>query len=328
MRQTERSAPLETVPTVEVTPPGAIGVQRSVRLPQQSWAAQFAAAQQLLAGEHVLWVDFEDDDRGVVGRFLGLSIDRQTIMDRFVYVRPEEPLRSRDGCWTAGGVDFDLVLASRPWSLIVIDGVTEAMVTEGLDLNSNSDVATWSRLLPKRCADTGAGTIMLDHVPKSSDNRGRYAIGGQHKLAGLTGCQYVFETERPFSRATTEPVTGVIKITVTKDRPGHVRTFARDGVIARLELTSYPDGGVVAALVRPDDSSMPIDLVLAARIHDHLVIYPASSKNAIETAVTGKAPIIRETLAAMVTQGWIAVTAKGQSHLHTLTDTGSEYFNA
>jgi hypothetical protein len=292
----------------------------------KSWAAQVGSAQVLNEGGDVLWIDFEDDERGVVARLLALMVPRHVIEARFVYVRPEEPLRTRDGRHTAGDIDFGEVLAMRPWSVIVIDGVTEAMVTEGLDLNSNSDIASWSRLLPKRCADTGAGVVMLDHVPKSTDNRGRYAIGGQHKLAGLTGAQYVFEVERPFSRATSEPIVAVIKITVTKDRPGHVRTHARDGVIARMELTSYPDGAVSASFIAPDDSVAPLDLRKAIEIAAHLVIYPKSSQTKIEEAVEGNARNIRSTLLAMVTAGWVAVEQKGQSHLHSLTVSGQGYF--
>ena len=148
-----------------------------------------------------------------------------------------------------------------------------------------------------------------------------------NKLAGLTGCQYVFEVERPFSRATNEPVTGMIKITVTKDRPGHVRTFALDGVIARMELTSYPDGGVAVALLAPE-AHPPLDALIACRIAEHLTVYPKSSKNSIEGAVKGNIGTLRETLMAMVTGGWVFVEHKGQSHLHSLTDTGSEYFGA
>jgi hypothetical protein len=294
----------------------------------KSWVAQIASAQVIQAGGDVLWIDFEDDDRGVVSRLLAMMVDRTVISAHFVYVRPEEPLRNKAGAWTAGGVDFDVVLASRPWALIVIDGVTEAMVTEGLDLNSNSDIATWSRLLPKRCANTGAAVAMLDHVPKSTDNRGRYAIGGQHKLAGLTGAQYVFEVERPFSRATHDPVIGVIKISVTKDRPGHVRTHAREGVIARMELTSYPDGGVTVALLAPEQSTSPLDLILATRIAEYIDVYERSSQSAIEKTVQGNTNSIRATLKSMVESGWVYVEPRGQSHLHTLTETGKDYFIA
>ncbi len=294
----------------------------------KSWAALVAAVQELTAGHNVLWIDFEDDARGVIARLLSMMCPRETIAERFVYLHPEEPLRNRAGAWTVGGVDFDALLASRQWSLIVIDGVTEAMVTEDLNLMDNTDIAKWSRLLPKRCAKTGAAVVMVDHVTKSTDNRGRYAIGGQHKLAGLTGCQYVFEVERKFSRAVSEAITGIVKITVTKDRPGHVRTFARDEVVARMQLTSYPDGGVTAALVRPDDGAAPLDLELAMRIAEQLGIYPGSSKNAIEQAIKGNASNMRQTLTAMVAAGWVSVEQKGQSHRHTLTADGQEYFSA
>ena len=296
----------------------------------KSWAAQVAVVQQINEGANVLWIDFEDDAKGVVARLLSMMCAPDTIRDRFTYVRPEESLRTKDGAWTTGGIAFDTLLASKEWALVIIDGVTEAMVTEGFNLLSNDDIAGWSRLLPKRCAKVGAAVVMIDHVPKSSDNRGRYAIGGQHKLAGLTGCQYIFEVERKFSRAISDPITGVVKITVTKDRPGHVRTYARNDVVARLHLTSYPDGGVSASIVAADDSSTPIDLDIAIKVFEQLTIYPSSSKSAIEGAVGGNTSAIRQTLTAMVTAGWVVVErqGKGLGHYHNLTPEGIKYFSA
>lgn len=292
----------------------------------KSWAAQVAAQQVLTEGHNVLWVDFEDDERGLVSRLRSLLVPREAIAAHFTYLHPDEPLRSSDGRSTIGAMDLEHLLAAKAWTLIAIDGVTEAMVTEGLDPMNNADVARWSRRLPKRCASTGAAVVMLDHVPKASDNRGRYAIGGQHKLAGLTGAQYVFDVERPFSRATHDAVTGIIRITVTKDRPGHVRSHARDGVVARLELTSHPDSAVTATLQPPDASDAPIDMKLAVRIAAHLTIYPRSSKNALEKEITGKSVALRATLTAMVNAGWVAVEQRGQSHLHSLTDAGTAHF--
>jgi hypothetical protein len=293
----------------------------------KTWAALVAAQQKLRTKTNVLWIDFEDDARGVIARLISMMVPRDLIETHFTYLHPEEPLRNKAGAWTVGGIALDALLASRVWSLIVIDGVTEAMVTEGFDLNSNADIATWSRLLPKRCANTGAAVVMVDHVPKSTDNRGRYAIGGQHKLAGLTGAQYIFDIEKPFSRAAKEPVTGIVRITVTKDRPGHVRTFTREGVVARLHLTSYPDGGVTAQLCPPDDStSTTLDMDVANRIVNYLINYPRTSKNALEKELGGNNILLRKTLTSMVAEGWVAVEVRGQSHLHTLTEAGLEAF--
>ena len=58
----------------------------------------------------------------------------------------------------------------------------------------------------------------------------RFALGGQHKLAGLTGAAYKFTTAKFFTRATgTEPVVGRVIITVEKDRPGYVRGRTDEG---------------------------------------------------------------------------------------------------
>lgn len=289
----------------------------------KSWGALTVAAK-LIADSDVLWIDFEDDDRGTVARLRSLMVPADQIVAHFVYVRPDEPLSAKGGAITFAAVDFDELLTSRSWALIVIDGVTVSMSAEGMDINSNLDVARWSAMLPRRCADTGAPTVVIDHVTKSADGRGRYAIGGQHKLAAITGAQYLFEVEVPFGRSTVDERTGIMRVTVTKDRPGHVRSYAVDGVIARLNLTSYPDGGVTAVLVAPDGSQ--IDLKLAGEIAKHLSIYPASSKNSIEGAVDAKALRLRKTLTMMVESGWVTVEKKGQSHLHSLTDAGAEYF--
>jgi hypothetical protein len=65
--------------------------------------------------------------------------------------------------------------------------------------------------------------VCLDHVIKNRETGGRYALGAQHKLAGVTGATYVFSVIRPLARAKSEPVEGIVSLTVTKDRPGYVR---------------------------------------------------------------------------------------------------------
>jgi hypothetical protein len=64
-------------------------------------------------------------------------------------------------------------LPDRALTLVVIDGVTEAMTTEGLALGDNTDVAAWIRLLPKRFAAAGAVVVVIDHVGKNRDDQGR-----------------------------------------------------------------------------------------------------------------------------------------------------------
>lgn len=293
----------------------------------KSWAAQLAAAQILNDGGRVLYIDFEDDVRAVVHRLLALAVNGDIIAKRFTYVRPDEPLEDGRGRITAGGVDFARLLGGEfveaTWDLVIVDGVTEAMTVEGLDLGSNADIATWLRRVPVRLATLGAAVVMIDHVTKSREDRGRFAIGGQHKLAGVTGAAYTFTALRPFYRTTTEPVTGTVSVGVVKDRPGHVRRYARDGTIGTLELTAYPDGGVTAALVPADTDPAP-ELELAIRVLEHLELYDGATTRNIEDGVPGKALTLRSCLKWLAhdDRRWITVEQKGRSHLHWITDEG------
>ncbi len=295
----------------------------------KTWCALLVAAQTLnTATGRVLWIDFEDDQHGIVARLRSLGVDPEAIRTRFVYLRPEEPLVARDGRATAGGVDFGQVL-TEPFDLAIIDGVTESMGNEGLDLMSNADVATWSRRLPKRIATaTGAATASIDHVVKNAESRGRFAIGGQHKLAGLTGAAYRFDVVKRLARATDEPVEGVVTISVMKDRPGHVRAHAVEDRVGTLELTAWPDGGVTARIVPPGDSVTTPNLLLVKRIVDYLNQYDGAAKGVIERDVEGNTEAIRDALRwlADTQRGWVQIRHIGSAHRHHLTDAGRAEF--
>jgi AAA domain-containing protein len=106
----------------------------------------------LREGGDVLYLDFEDDENGVVARLRALGVEVETIAAHLVYLRPDEALHDRRGNATPAAADFAEVVATRDYRLAVIDGVTEAMTTEGLELIDNADVARWIRMLPKRLA--------------------------------------------------------------------------------------------------------------------------------------------------------------------------------
>jgi hypothetical protein len=225
----------------------------------KSWAALLASREAIRNGTDVLYVDFEDDDRGVTGRLRALGLSPEEILKHFVYIRPDEALRTRHDEPTAGADDLRLVLAGRSFALSVVDGVTEAMTTEGLDLMGNTDVAIWMRRLPKRLARMGPAVVVIDHLPKDRTNQGRYAIGAQHKLSGLDGATYKFQIVHYFSRATgTEPVEGRATITVEKDRVGYIRGHCVDpkDVVGDLILTAYPDGGVSGSIEVPTEGAL------------------------------------------------------------------------
>jgi hypothetical protein len=294
----------------------------------KTWMAGAAVAAVIQDGGHVLWIDFEDDENTAVARLKALGLTAGQILSHFAYIRPEEPLSDRQGRATKGQIDFTAAL-QHDYQLIVIDGVTEGMVTEGLDLMDNADIARWLRLLPKRLADTGAAVVALDHLTKNRESQGRYAIGGQHKLAGITGAAYSFEVVKPFARAVgTEPGNGSVIVKVVKDRSGYIRARALDGRIAILDLTSYPDGGVNIQLLPPDSNPAP-DMTLCAELLRYLAQYEGASQTQIEKGIPGKADRIRTALRWMADEerSWVVIDKHGQSYRHTLTASGRTHLD-
>lgn len=182
----------------------------------KSWLVQCAAAECLNEGKSVLYMDFEADARSVGKRLLLLGVPAEVLRDPslFAYVQPEGALdapRDREA--------FEVSL-SRTFDLAVIDGVTDSMGLFGYSVNENDDVAKWQRQLPKLLArKTGAAVVCVDHVTKGSDGRGRYAIGGQHKMAGLDGAAFIVEVTEPFAQG----LAGKATVRVGKDRPGRIR---------------------------------------------------------------------------------------------------------
>ena len=164
---------------------------------------------------------------------------------------------------------------------------------------------------------------MIDHVPKSTDSQ-RFALGSQHKTAGLTGASYRFEAGRQLSRALVDPVEASVTIYVEKDRPGHVRAHqhANDKRIATMELTAYPDGGITIRLQPPGLTQPPSALVTA--IAEHLAIYEGASLSNVEKAIGGNSTNLRAALAWMASpdRAWVEVVKVGQAHRHHLTTSG------
>ena len=299
----------------------------------KSWLLLLAVAQALIAGLNCVWIDFEDDAIGVGGRLINLGVPKDVLLDptRFAYIQPTDALYDhKTGKALPGAVDLADTLHGNTWHIVGIDGVTEAMTVEGLSMLDNTDIATWLRVLPKYIVRiTGAAVCAIDHVTKSKETQGRFAIGGQHKLAGTTGATYKVSTISNLARAVTEPITGQSLVTIQKDRPGWVRPHQQgdDKRIAILEITSYPDGGVSARLLPPDQATILPPWQLCEKILHHLRTYDGETKNNLVEAVGGHAATVREAIRYLVEDAQpplIVVEKVGQSHRHSLTQAGRD----
>ncbi len=182
----------------------------------KSLILQAEAARQISSGNRVLYIDFESDALSVVGRLRTFGCAPADIATHFHYRCPEA--RAESGvelaAWNA--------MLDQPYALAVIDGVTEELGLFGYATVDNDDIAKWFRAVPNMiAARTGAAVVLVDHVAKNPRDRGRHAIGGQTKLAGLTGAAYVVDVVENVGRG----CMGVVKLSIAKDRPGAVRQY-------------------------------------------------------------------------------------------------------
>lgn len=280
----------------------------------KTWTAYVAALEVIKAGGHVLVVDFEDNERTCVSRLMALGLSRPTIGEQVHFVRPSEPLLDRHGRTTPALRDLTESLESWPIAFAVFDGVAEGMALEGLNPLDNGDVARWYREVPRRATARGAAAVVLDHVTKDRETRGRYAIGGVHKLNGLDGAGYVLAAADPFAPG----LTGRIRVTVAKDRPGQVRRHAegRDR-IATLTLISHPDGTVTAELDPPDQAAGPDfePTVLMEKVSQHLELYPGATKTDLRQL--GNASYVDQAIRRLVDLGHVRIERGSRNaHLH------------
>jgi len=266
----------------------------------KTWLTLIAALQELHNGNTVTMVDFEDRASRVIGRLLALGARPQQIRDHFRYIRPHTALNPQ--------ARTDLEHATRDATLVILDGVTEAMTLHGLDLNGNADVATFYALLPRWLADQGAAVALIDHVVKDGEKQGRWAIGGQHKLAGIDGVAYLVQAIEKFGRGKT----GIARITVSKDRPGYVEEIALGRTVAQLHLDATDINCLRHRLDPPTET--PTDQAgnmrpthLMEKVSRWLELTPGASRTQIETGVSGKVTYLRRAIDRLVQEGYVEV---------------------
>jgi len=283
----------------------------------KTWFALAAVRCELDAGNSAVYLDFEDDEGGVVGRLLALGATPHDISKRFAYIRPDDSIDA-----FTNRADLAQVLGDLRPTLAVLDGVTEAMTLHGLQMKDNTDVAAFGRTLPRWIADQGPATVSLDHVTKDPETRGRYALGGVHKLNGLNGAAYVLENRRAFGIG----LTGVSTVYVAKDRPAQLRQHAvpSKGMhwFADLQLESLHKTSVSASITAPSpltaEDFRPTTLM--HRVSDVLgkAGKPLAGRD-IEDRVKGRAQDVRYAIACLVDEEYVTISAgPHNAKLHTL----------
>jgi len=131
------------------------------------------------------------------------------IKARFFYVKPDGP----------GVQRYGKLLETTDPTLVMLDGVTEGYGLHGWKIADNDDAPKWRQAFVKPAMRRGAATLSTDHVVKNKEARNGYAIGGQHKKAGLNGALFELINIAPFGKG----MSGRSKLVIHKDRNGDLR---------------------------------------------------------------------------------------------------------
>ena len=219
----------------------------------KSLVAQAETARVIAAGQRALYIDFESDAASVVGRLRLLGATAEQIREHLDYRRPDaSPFALHELTEWAD-------LLRQPLTLAVIDGVGDALSTFGAAVNANDDVAAWMRRVPRvLAAKTGAAVVLIDHVTKNTDTRGRFAVGAQAKMNGLDGAAYIVTIGTPLGLG----LSGTILLSIAKDRPGVIRPHCGEWRksdhtqdAATITIDSTQPGTTTVTIHAPDRTS-------------------------------------------------------------------------
>jgi len=266
----------------------------------KTWLLAILSLLELRAGNRVVWIDVEMGAHALLSRLRALGITDDELA-RFLYVAPAEKLQD-----SAVIADVKAMLDKRRPSLVIVDAMTGALQLQGLDPNNSIDVESFYRGYIQLFRAHGAAVVIADHVPKDRDNRGKFSIGSERKIAGCD-VHLGLEMVQPFGRGRD----GIARIVTHKDRPGWLPR-PRAG---ELHLHSDPDNGNVTWEIHAADADAEHKTTtfrptfLMGRVSEYLATLDEPvSRTHVQEHVTGQAKAVRLAIDLLVQEGYATET--------------------
>lgn len=230
----------------------------------KSWVALGCLRREIDAGNHVVYMHFEEADPGsTVERALALGMSPEGIAERLHFVAPD---RIASPEW------IDRLARTRP-TLAILDGVNEALSLFGQEVNPTDGWSTFRRAAIRPFLAAGAAVLSLDHLPhpeKGGASTRVAALGTVHKGNALDGARFLLEANEAMGRN----MRGTSRLYVTKDRPGHLRQHGQPGKVAGkvyLGMVAVDSSEAAATMlaIHPPNPLDP-DIETAREAADHL----------------------------------------------------------
>jgi hypothetical protein len=185
----------------------------------KSWLGLWHAAQELKAGNLVVYLHFEESTPGgTVGRLLLLGCTPEQTRQRFVWL-------DCDRRWKAGEFAAELAALPTPPVLVVLDGINACATKHGWHPNDAEAVGSYRYTFVTQATRLGAAVLSLGHPPKAKDRQderhGYGATGWLDEVDGV-GFRLLASKTRPIGKGRS----GSSSLYVVKDRYAEVEQHA------------------------------------------------------------------------------------------------------
>ena len=286
----------------------------------KSWIAMSAITEALNNGEKAAYLDADHNGANEIAtRLISLGAHPNHVANPNTF-RIYEP--------DNGHALLDFVNQMLEWepNIAAIDSLGEIIPMLGLKSSDNDDLTHAIRRILKPLAHTaGTCVITIDHLPKSQEARtSGYAIGGIAKKRAIDGSYFLCEATHPPAPGKE----GKIRLTVEKDRHGHVREKAVGRIAGIYVLDSRQadtiNWHIELPAVGADGKWQPTSAMEA--VSRHLLNQPgrtAPSQNSIVKAVTDSegfgASTVERAIAALNEAGCLSIKKVGRTKPATVT---------
>ena len=255
--------------------------------------AALAALEAIRGGENVAYIDFENGPYGFRQILADVGASKTEIENGLIYLPAENPPDAADITW----------LLDEEVTLVVIDSGAGAYNISSLDDGKRGDVEAFAQLWIDPLWRAEITSIVLDHVVKNQDSRGKWAIGSERKSGSV---DVHLGLDVPEGKQLTRGGEGVVKVNVGKDRPG----FHTRPTTAVITLTSDPYTHAITYELRSADEAevalrqMPTWYMeqVSRYVED---IGEAGSRNQIADAIGRKRTKVLEAIRCLLSLGYL-----------------------
>jgi hypothetical protein len=264
----------------------------------KTWLALALAVEEAERGNVVVFVDADGNGGGVVlERLRALGLTDGQVRRHVRYLAPVEPMLDPPIL-----ADVERMIAGEPITLVVGDSTDALLALHGLDPNATVDCERFYRRIVEPWGAHGAAVLLLDHVVKNRDQRGRFAIGSQRKT-GRAEVVLGLEVATPLTRGGR----GVVRITTYKDRPGYLArpklgevVLDSDAETGRVSWTLRPAADQEGLDFRPTCLMERVSRYVEARVREEEL-----TRGQIEKDVQGKADALRRAIDVLTEEGYV-----------------------